>query len=161
MLTHGKGYISFESKDEKTYLKDLYQKNPVKILFPKKLSNEINTAAFVTTSGGIVGGDKEYNEMLQWATQNLNPQEVQMFDAVMDRGDPLAAFFAIRSLSYRYQDSQGRDGRMVTGTAPRGDGSQFQSQAEVVEAMSDPRYDRDPAFRQKIMKKLERSDINF
>ena len=58
MLTHEKGYISFESKDEKTYLKDLYQENPVKILFPKKLSNEIITAAFVTTSGGIVGGDK-------------------------------------------------------------------------------------------------------
>jgi len=110
---------------------------------------------------GVAGGEQQYGEMLQWAQQNLNPQEVQMFDAVMERGDPLAAFFAVRSLSYRYQDSQGRDGKMVTGTAPKGDGSQFTSQAEVVEAMSDPRYDRDPAFRQKIMKKLERSDINF
>jgi hypothetical protein len=50
---------------------------------------------------------------------------------------------------------------MVTGTAPKESGAQFTSQAEVVEAMSDPRYDRDPAFRQKVMKKLERSDINF
>ena len=110
---------------------------------------------------GVAGGEQQYGEMLQWAQGALEPQEVQMFDAVMERGDPLAAFFAIRSLSYRYQDAQGRDGTMVTGTAPRGDGSQFGSQAEVVEAMSDPRYDRDPAFRQKIMKKLERSDINF
>ena len=110
---------------------------------------------------GVAGGEEQYGEMLQWAKENLNPQEVQMFDTVIERGDPLAAFFAIRSLSYRYQDAQGRDGQMVTGTAPRGDGSQFGSQAEVVEAMSDPRYDRDPAFRQKVMKKLERSDINF
>ena len=110
---------------------------------------------------GVAGGPEQYSEMLQWAKDNLNPQEVQMFDTVIDRGDPLAAFFAVRSLAYRFQDSQGRDGTMVTGTAPRGDGSQFNSQAEVVEAMSDPRYDRDPAFRQKIMKKLERSDINF
>ena len=109
----------------------------------------------------VAGGDQQYGEMLQWAKENLNPQEVEMFDMVIDRGDPLAAFFAVRSLAYRYQDSQGREGKMVTGTAPRGDGSQFTSQAEVVEAMSDPRYDRDPAFRQKIMKKLERSDINF
>jgi len=110
---------------------------------------------------GVAGGEQQYGEMLQWAKDNLNPQEVQMFDTVIERGDPLAAFFAVRSLAYRYQDSLGREGTMVTGTAPRGDGSQFQSQAEVVEAMSDPRYDRDPAFRQKIMKKLERSDINF
>ena len=115
----------------------------------------------VTELKGVAGGEQQYGEMLQWAKDTLNPQEIQMFDTVMERGDPLAAFFAVRSLAYRYQDSQGRDGQMVTGTAPRGDGSQFTSQAEVVEAMSDPRYDRDPAFRQKVMKKLERSDINF
>jgi hypothetical protein len=109
----------------------------------------------------VVGGEEQYGDMLQWAQETLNPQEVEMFDTVMERGDPLAAFFAIRSLAYRYEDSLGVDGKMVTGTAPRSDGSQFNSQAEVVEAMSDPRYDRDPAFRQKIMKKLERSDINF
>ena len=50
---------------------------------------------------------------------------------------------------------------MVTSAAPKTGGDQFQSQAEVVEAMSDPRYDRDPAFRQKVMKKLERSNVNF
>ena len=109
----------------------------------------------------VAGGDQQYGEMLQWAKGNLNPQEVEMFDMVIERGDPLAAFFAVRSLAYRYQDSQGREGKMVTGTAPKESGAQFTSQAEVVEAMSDPRYDRDPAFRQKVMKKLERSYINF
>ena len=115
----------------------------------------------VTELKGVAGGEEKYGDMLQWAKDTLNPQEIQMFDTVMERGDPLAAFFAVRSLAYRYEDALGRDGEMITGTAPRGDGSQFNSQAEVVEAMSDPRYDRDPAFRQKIMKKLERSDINF
>ena len=115
----------------------------------------------VTELKGVAGGEEKYGDMLQWAKDTLNPQEIQMFDTVMERGDPLAAFFAVRSLAYRYEDALGRDGQMVTGTAPKGDGSQFNSQAEVVEAMSDPRYDRDPAFRQKIMKKLERSDINF
>ena len=110
---------------------------------------------------GIVGGDKEYNEMLQWADKNLNEQEVKMFDAVMERGDPLAAFFAVRSLAYRWEDSKGYDGKMLTGTAPKADGSQFRSQAEVVEAMSDPRYERDSAYRQDVMKKLERSNVNF
>ena len=115
----------------------------------------------VTELKNVAGGDQEYKDMLQWAGDNLNKQEIQMFDAVMDRGDPLGAFFAVRSLSYRFKDAQGYDGKMVTGTAPKSDGNQFNSQAEVVEAMSDPRYDRDPAFRQKIMKKLERSNVNF
>ena len=115
----------------------------------------------VTELKNVAGGEKQYTEMLQWAQGNLAEQEIKMFDAVMERGDPLGAFFAVRSLAYRYQDAQGYDGKMVTGTAPRSDGDQFQSQAEVVQAMSDPRYDRDPAFRQKIMKKLERSNVEF
>ena len=109
----------------------------------------------------VAGGEQQYGEMLQWAGENLSEQEVKMFDTVMDQGNPLAAFFAIRSLTYRYKDAQGYDGKMVTGTAPKSDGDQFSSQAEVVEAMSDPRYDRDPGFRQKVMKKLERSNVDF
>ena len=109
----------------------------------------------------IAGGEQGYTDMLQWADKNLNKQEIDMFDKVMEKGDPLAAFFAVRSLAYRWEDSRGVDGRMLTGTNPKQDGSQFRSQAEVVKAMSDPKYDRDPAYRQDIMQKLERSNVNF
>jgi hypothetical protein len=129
-----------------------------------KLANKQRdfTAADVETLKGVVGGEKEYNSMLQWAQQNLNPREVEMFDQVMERGDPLAAFFAVRSLAYRYQDKSGFDGKMVTGSAPKSSkGDVFKSQAEVVRAMGDSRYEDDPAYRQSIMDKLERSDINF
>lgn len=120
------------------------------------------TEADVQTLKNIAGGDKEYNSMLQWANQNLNPKEIEMFDQVMERGDPLAAFFAVRSLAYRYQDKSGYEGKMVTGKPPKSSqGDVFKSQAEVVRAMGDPRYDDDPAYRQSIMDKLERSDINF
>ena len=110
---------------------------------------------------GIVGGDKNYDNMLTWATQNLTEQEVDMFDTVMERGDPIAAFFAVRSLAYRYNDAIGYDGKMVTGKAPKTSGDTFRSQAEMVAAMSDPRYDNDPAYRRDIMEKVERSDIKF
>jgi hypothetical protein len=46
---------------------------------------------------------------------------------------------------------------MLTGNAPKTSGSQFRSQAEVVAAMGDPRYENDPAYRKDIMEKLERS----
>ena len=37
----------------------------------------------------------------------------------------------------------------------------FRSQAEVVRAMQDPRYDRDPAYRAEVMQRLEQSDLDF
>ena len=110
---------------------------------------------------GVVGGEANYNNMLQWAQGNLNEQEISMFDTVMERGDPLAAFFAVKALAYRYQDEQGYQGKMLTGNAPKTSGEKFRSQAEVVKAMSDSRYDRDPAYRQDIMDKLARSDVKF
>ena len=111
---------------------------------------------------GIVGGEQNYTNMVQWAQKSLNKQEVDMFDAVMERGDPLSAFFAVRSLAYAYNDSIGYDGNMVQGKAPRQSNDQFRSQQEVVAAMGDPRYEEDPAYRKDIMEKLKRSpDVNF
>jgi urease accessory protein len=40
-----------------TRLRDLYQSDPVRVLFPTPPRGEIPAAAFVTTSGGLVGGD--------------------------------------------------------------------------------------------------------
>jgi hypothetical protein len=119
------------------------------------------TAADIEQIQQSVGGDAEYQNMIQWAGQNLTEQEVAMYDAVMDRGDPLAMFFAAQALNARYQDAVGYDGEMLTGSAPRNTGDVFRSQAELVAAMSDPRYDRDPAYRADVADKLERSNIQF
>ena len=119
------------------------------------------------TSGDIeqiqaaVGGPEDYQNMIQWAGQNLSEQEVAMYDTVMDRGDPIAMFFAAQALNARYQDAVGYDGEMLTGSAPRNASDGFRSQAELVAAMSDPRYDKDPAYRADVADKLERSNINF
>ena len=120
------------------------------------------TEAEMTELKGVVGGDENYQNMIQWAGANLNQQEIDMFDAVMQRGDALGAFFAIRSLAYRYNDAAGYEGKMLTGNAPKTSGSQYRSQQEVIQAMSDPRYDSDPAYRKDVMDKLTRSPkVNF
>jgi len=108
-----------------------------------------------------VGGSEEYQNMMQWAGENLSEQEISMYDTVMDRGDPLAMFFAAQALSARYQDAVGYEGEMLTGSAPRNSSDAFRSQAELVAAMSDPRYDKDPAYRADVADKLERSNLQF
>jgi hypothetical protein len=105
----------------------------------------------ITELKGIVGGAENYTNMVEWAQGALNETEVNMFDAVMAKGDPVAAFFAVRALAYAYNDSIGYDGKMVQGKAPKQSNDQFRSQAEVVSAMGDPRYENDPAYRRDIM----------
>ena len=108
-----------------------------------------------------IGGTEEYQSMIQWASENLSEQEVSMYDTVMDRGDPLAMFFAVQALNARYQDAVGYDGELLTGQSPRNTSDVFRSQAELVAAMSDPRYDKDPAYRADVADKLDRSNLQF
>tara|TARA_R100001463_G_scaffold75062_1_gene129119 strand:- start:202 stop:972 length:771 start_codon:yes stop_codon:yes gene_type:complete len=110
---------------------------------------------------GLVGGSDNYNNMMSWAQQNVSEQEVSMYDKVMELGNPLAAYFAVQALALKYQDFSGRDGQLVTGKAPKSTADVFQSQAELIKAMEDDRYNDDPAYRQAIQSKLERSNINF
>ena len=110
---------------------------------------------------GLVGGEENYKNMMGWATQNVPEQEVNLYDAVMDKGDPLAAYFAVQSMALRYQDAVGKDGQLVRGKAPKQTSDVFNSQQEMVKAMEDPRYNDDPAYREAILEKLERSNINF
>jgi hypothetical protein len=109
----------------------------------------------------IVGGQEQYTNMMGWAKDNLSENEIEMYDAVMDRGDPLACFFAVQALAYRFQDASGVDGQLLTGTTPSSSADVFRSQAELVRAMSDPRYDSDPAYRMDVAEKLERSNLGF
>jgi hypothetical protein len=119
------------------------------------------SAENVTTLQSIVGGEQQYADMLSWASQNMSEQEIDMYDAVMDRGDPTACFFAVQALAYRFQDANGVDGQLLTGRTASEKADVFRSQAEVVRAMADPRYDIDPAYRQDVYAKLERSDLDY
>ena len=115
----------------------------------------------VTQLKDVAGGEEEYASMINWANGTLTKQEIEMYDTVMETGDPLGCFFAVQALKYRYDDASGVEGRMLTGKAPSNSGDQFKSNAQLVAAMNDPKYDNDPAYRQEVMEKLERSDLQF
>ena len=109
----------------------------------------------------MVGGDKAYKSMLNWAGDNFSKEEVEMYDGVMESGNPNAIFFAVQALQARYNDAVGSDGQLLTGRGAQNTDDSFKSQAELVAAMSDPRYDRDPAYRADLMRRLENSDVEF
>ena len=106
----------------------------------------------------VVGGEEQYTNMLRWAADNCDEQTIEMYDAVMSKGDLESCFFAVQAMAFRMAEMEGwQPDDFLSGRASVQTADVFRSQAEVVEAMSDPRYDRDPAYRQDIMNKLERS----
>ena len=108
-----------------------------------------------------VGGEKAYKSMLEWASQNFTEEEIGMYDGVMESGDSRAIYYAVQALQARYNDNVGSDGQLLTGRGAENTDDSFKSQAELVAAMSDPRYDRDPAYRADLMRRLENSDVEF
>jgi len=110
----------------------------------------------------MVGGEKAYKSMLSWAGENMSKEEIEMYDSVMSSGSANSIYFAVQALNNKYNDSVGNDGQLLTGKRSAAQqNEQFRSQQELVQAMNDPRYDRDPAFRDDVIRKLQNSDIEF
>ena len=122
------------------------------------MMNDESIAVLMQTAGG----QEQYDQMIGWATDNFSQQEIDMYDHVMDSGDAAAAMFAVQALKNAYRESTGRDGELLTGSsAPPDPSNNFRSQAEVMAAMNDPRYDSDPAYRQDVFDKLDRSNVEY
>ena len=118
------------------------------------------TQADINSIQNSVGGEAAYQQLVGWAAQNFSEAEIQAFDNVVDSGNVDAINLALAGLQARYTDANGYEGKMIQGKAAA-PADTFKSQAEVVRAMSDARYDRDPAYRDEIMQKLARSDLKF
>jgi len=108
----------------------------------------------------LAGGPDEYQQLVGWAAENFSEEEVSAFDSVVESGNLAAIKLTLQALQYRYNDNMGYEGEMIQGK-PAQSREIFRSQAELVRAMSDPRYDDDPAYRMAIMEKLERSGLEF
>jgi hypothetical protein len=109
----------------------------------------------------MVGGEKAYQSMLEWAGQTLSKEEIEMYDSVMGAGNANSIYFAVQALANKYTEAVGSEGQLLTGRGAAESNAVFRSQSELVQAMNDPRYDNDPAYRSDVMAKLENSDLGF
>ena len=107
-----------------------------------------------------VGGQDSYGALIDWAGENFSEAEIDAYDAVIESGNMAQINLALQALYYRYTDAMGQDGELLQGK-PAASQSTFRSQQELIQAMNDPRYDNDPAYRQDVLSKLDRSDISF
>lgn len=108
-----------------------------------------------------VGGEKEYQTLVEWVGQNLPESEINAFDQLLDTGNTNQIKLAVQGMNAQYKEANGYEGRMLQGKPAQTSGDVFRSQAQLVKAMSDPRYDNDPAYRADVIEKLDRSDLTF
>jgi len=126
-----------------------------------KEGNQKLTENDITALTNVAGGKEEYNNMLMWARDNLEPSQIKMFNDVIKKGDPTSCFFAINSLKQLYSQESDSEGTLLTGKDSPQRGAYFRSQSEVVAAMQDPRYDNDPAYRQDVFNALQNSNLGY
>ena len=125
---------------------------PVQAEMSEAQVNQVQNAA---------GGEANWNTVTSWAQSNLPATQIDAFDSVVDTGNPAAIGIAFQGIQSQYNEANGYEGRMLQGKPARSSGEVYRSQAELVAAMSDPRYDNDPAYRADVIAKLDQSDLNF
>ena len=150
-------FSSMSSKDLVNAYMDIVKNNPQDQSAPVQDIAD----ADINRIKNSVGGDQQYDNIVKWAGANLDDKATEAFDNVISSGNVQMIQLAVAGLKAQYDEANGYEGRMLTGKGSRTSGDVFRSQPELVAAMSDPRYDKDPAYRQDIIEKLDRSDLNF
>ena len=90
---------------------------------------------------GMVGGDEGYAALTEWAAGTLDESYITAYDNIVETGDMRMIELAVAGLQAEYERQNGYEGEMLTGKAAQPQADVFRSQAEVVAAMQDPRYD--------------------
>ena len=106
---------------------------------------------------GLAGGEEGYKNLMEWAGNNLGEDAAKDYDAVLATGNKSAVKFAITALLGKYEDSMGRDSKIVTGKESSTEN--YRSMAEVVRDMNKPEYQNDEAFRDDVLRKLSASNL--
>lgn len=98
----------------------------------------------------LAGGEEGYKSMTAWAAENLPKGEIEAFNMAVSSGNRPLIRIAVAGLAARWKASEGdAPQHLVGGRADAaGGGSEggFRSAEEMVAAMRDPRYGKDPAY---------------
>lgn len=106
-----------------------------------------------------VGGDDKFNEMVNWAKANLTESEIVAYNKAVGSANADTAKLAVLGLSAKFNAANGSEPQRTLGGNQASGSDVFESTAQVTEAMKDPRYKNDPAFRAKVQSKLGRSNV--
>ncbi len=102
-----------------------------------------------------IGGRKVMNEVIQWAANNISDEEKASINNITDAN---VMRIVLKDLKNRMEEKEGKvPENQITGEGGKPPVELFESQAQMFEAIKDPRYKKDEAYRAKVMKKIQAS----
>lgn len=107
-----------------------------------------------------IGGAGNYEAMSEWASENLADGDLDAFNDIVEGQSVEQARVAVKGLYAQFQAAGGKGPALVQGSTSGDAGVKpFGSTAQVTEAMRDPRYASDPAYRENVEKRMSVSSI--
>ena len=129
----------------------------------KYVQGAIDTAQrHFTEVAGVAGGAEQLNQVLSWAAANAQPEAVQAYNDAVATKNLGVVKLAVQALTAAYTRENGTPPQRITGeTVPNATDSvqAFGSSFELTQAMRDPRYAQDPAYRDAVYKRLAKTQM--
>lgn len=113
----------------------------------------------ISSIQGIVGGQEQYKVVTDWAMENLPASEIEAFNKIVTQSNNINLIrLAVENLNFKYKQTNGsKPQRSFHGQTSSSSGQPtrgFRSSAEMVEAMRDRRYGKDPAYTREVEERV-------
>lgn len=102
----------------------------------------------------VVGGREKFDEIINWAAHNLDPEEINYINSVTNK---FGVKSILRDLKDRMEEKEGKTPDYQKGDGDKPSVEIFHSQAEMFEAIKDPKYKKDEYYRSLVSKKIAAS----
>ena len=104
-----------------------------------------------------VGGEDRYKAVAGWASTNLPEARLTSFNKALEAGDQSQIINQLKGLQYDHMMATGYEPRLARGSsAAQSSAVPFESEAQVVAAMNDPRYQNGPSMDPAYIKDVEK-----
>jgi hypothetical protein len=110
-----------------------------------------------------VGGKESYQSMIEWAKDNWDTQQIEVFNRNVNSGDDALVMFSVKALKENYEKANGSPipNRALKGSAQgdsNGSGLKgYESKQEMFKAMRNPAYGKDPSYTKMVENKIKNS----
>lgn len=111
----------------------------------------------------LAGGEQAYRNLQAWAADNIDDARKEAWNESLEKADLANMESQLKSFMWDMMQARGLEPKLGGGRQPTNEQKAFNSEAEVVEMMNDPRYRdpsrRDPAFVAEVERRIAVSDV--
>jgi len=106
-----------------------------------------------------LGGAEEYQRMIDWAAKegSISKEDAEAFNFAVATSNSGLIRLAAQQLQSQYRAANGYEPKLLGGRSSQGTENKYQSTEQYLEDIANPKYAKDPAFRQKVFAKLAKS----